>query len=462
MKKILLVLIFCVGLLIPSNSHPNLATLQEQITREVVRQHTHNSAVRDSKLAPAYADVEEHTLAAMMALFQSQYVVLPKNYPAEFAGGRPIAREITWDVFEREARKQTMRQEAYYQKQHTLTKIISQFLSPEQIATIFYQIQSGPADYGELLKGKKYIYVAESSNHDTKSIPQEGIRLLEQVRKNNPNARILFALEMANLILDQSNVALIPAGHWDKSILISGEYTQLAQVALGQERMDLLALDDVIFLQQGTLNYLKIGDTAIRFDITAPHIKNLLKRYPKSTDFPILCVYDFLSRSEWGVAQRNNQWMRYIKAVEKYYDIIIVYAGSAHLDNAVAKDTLPTLLAKDGILVSIFSQEKIAEQSQQFYDCANNTQCIYKTSATLNLTEEEFAISQAFSQKLLPYIKKLDEQGIPFFIEERTEEEMESLAKQYLTKQQEQQIIDKFGNEKKDFTITRMSVFLPK
>lgn len=51
----------------------------------------------------------------------------------------------------------------------------------------------------------------------------------------------------------------------------------------------------------------------------------------------IFYAYYFVSvigSSEWGIAQRNTQWAQRIKEVEKEYDIVIVWCGTGHIDDA--------------------------------------------------------------------------------------------------------------------------------
>ncbi len=52
-----------------------------------------------------------------------------------------------------------------------------------------------------------------------------------------------------------------------------------------------------------------------------------------------------LQASAWGVLQRNYQWAKRIKAIEKNYDIVIVWGGQAHLDDSAYYPSVPTLLA---------------------------------------------------------------------------------------------------------------------
>lgn len=255
-----------------------------------------------------------------------QYLLLPKGFEFTEPVQGKIAREITWDVFERESRQAVAQQTKFQKGMLQFTDQTLQLFPPELIReTLKSSPHQGRPDYGALSKGFKYIYIAEMC-HDTATLPQEAALILQQIRAQNPNARILLALEEAVLI-EQLTIPLVPAED-DKSkyVLILEGYTPIADAAL-RASMDILALDDAIFFTKRTTHYLKIGDTVIRFDQTAPHIQKLLTNYPKEyRQYPLETVRDFLSRSNWGMIKRNEQWARYIKAVEKNYDIIVVFA----------------------------------------------------------------------------------------------------------------------------------------
>ncbi len=81
---------------------------------------------------------------------------------------------------------------------------------------------------------------------------------------------------------------------------------------------------------------------------------------------------DFLARSDWGVLQRNRQWARYIKALSPFYDIIITYAGSAHIESGM--QTLPDLIKEEYISFDFYTREELAEKDKNFFKNAEQIQ----------------------------------------------------------------------------------------
>lgn len=55
-------------------------------------------------------------------------------------------------------------------------------------------------------------------------------------------------------------------------------------------------------------------------------------------------IHEFLSATQWGARQRNQQWAQRIKQVEKNYDRVIVWIGYSHLQEEEAAPSLPALL----------------------------------------------------------------------------------------------------------------------
>lgn len=84
-------------------------------------------------------------------------------------------------------------------------------------------------DYAKETKGIKYIYVTDASYHETKTIPAEVVRLMQDVRRANPNAHILLATEFA-LQTDPQAVPLRFANSSELPFQISGDsYTPLLE-----------------------------------------------------------------------------------------------------------------------------------------------------------------------------------------------------------------------------------------
>lgn len=83
----------------------------------------------------------------------------------------------------------------------------------------------------------------------------------------------------------------------------------------------------------------------------------------------ILYLHDFVSRSPWGMDQRNTQWARYIKAIDSFYDIIITYAGNAHLSLPISGAALlPKRIGQPFVLFDFYTQERLRKKDAQAYE----------------------------------------------------------------------------------------------
>ena len=80
-------------------------------------------------------------------------------------------------------------------------------------------------------------------------------------------------------------------------------------------------------------------------------------------------VTDQLARSDWGVNQRNAQWAQYIQAVQPFYDIVIVYAGSGHLSETAFQPLTKHLQtnAQKAVLFTFQTNEHLPADLEQAY-----------------------------------------------------------------------------------------------
>ncbi|MBR4591830.1 MAG: hypothetical protein IKO35_01305, partial [Elusimicrobiaceae bacterium] len=101
---------------------------------------------------------------------------------------------------------------------------------------------------------------------------------------------------------------------------------------------------------------------------------------------------NILQATTWGVEQRNEQWARYIQAVSPYYDIIITYAGSGHVDTEQA-GSVPVRINKPFAVFDFYTEEQLPQESQEFYEKrdAKLSEANASTYESLheNATEEE-------------------------------------------------------------------------
>ena len=217
-------------------------------------------------------------------------------------------------------------------------------------------------DYGQETKGLPFVYVTDASGHETRSIVSEVQHVLRSVRRANPQARILLALEFA--VMTDFATPIRFAGKQNKEMILDGSYEALAPLA-DELHMDTLALDDAIIWLEGE-QYIayKIGDKLLVEEIPQKTMEDEQKLQQLFMDLGIL-----LNQSTYGVYLRNQQWLRYIQAAKPFYDIVIVYAGQGHIEST----NLPVL--------------DLPNQMGQNYSTFN-----FYTSE-VNTTDEEFRLN---------------------------------------------------------------------
>ena len=290
-------------------------------------------------------------------------------------------RTISWRDFQQQSiylqEREKNKRENYRKGMDDLAKNkIEDFVALQGIHTW----QNQRPDYAEESKNFKYIYIADGSRHGTRTIPAEVNFLLQSIRNINPDARILLALEFA-MRRDKREIPLYFAGDKKLPFYLHPSYASLRKTA-DKNQIDILGLDD--YLQHKGQLVLQIGSLHVNPDEEA---QDIIQSYhqinPDLSDNQIL--YDFLSRSAWGIEQRNTQWMQYIQALAPFYDIIVVYAGNAHVDEEIAPVTpLPQRIAQPYIFFKLYTNEEITPQEQAFYTTADKVQ--QKTTGSFSRT----------------------------------------------------------------------------
>ena len=101
-----------------------------------------------------------------------------------------------------------------------------------------------------------------------------------------------------------------------------------------------------------------------------------------------------LQASTWGVLQRNYQWAKRIKAVEKNYDIVIVWGGQGHLDDSDVYPSVPTLLAHPQAVQIDFKSlgsmdEEVLKQYQARKEALEQQQLDYCSNIELSQQQAE-------------------------------------------------------------------------
>ena len=147
-------------------------------------------------------------------------------------------------------------------------------------------------------------------------------------------------------------------------------YSSYPEVTQAADKLgiDQLALDDAPYYAEDKNVFVKLGKFLVE---VTPQDKLPLLSYTECDD-PLYnrwaSAYQFIGISPFGVLERNYQWARRIKAAEPHYDLILVYAGSGHLNNTYSND-LPTLLkCKDFANIMLIPTDPIDQTIEKYYN----------------------------------------------------------------------------------------------
>ena len=187
-----------------------------------------------------------------------------------------MGEKVSFQISEKKKHNNTTTQEKQ-NKQLTLINLANTYadVGKEYLKLSVWK-QERPR-YGKETKGIKYIYVTDASSHDTQSIPAEVGVLLQQVRKANPQAKILLAVEMAFRV-NLDNLPIQFAHTSNESIQLAGPYQQLKQTADRLE-VDLLALDDMIMSDVGERVGIKLGKISAQAFQSKPNLFTKMTKY---------------------------------------------------------------------------------------------------------------------------------------------------------------------------------------
>jgi hypothetical protein len=259
----------------------------------------------------------------------------------------------------------------------------------------------GKPDYAKELAGKKYIFINESSNHNTASCLEETIRILTVLRKKvAPSANIVLASEFS--LVSATNVWPIRfAKNPNPNINTLGIYKQLENAA-DRLNIDILALDDACYGTQDGTFYSKMGRVWTAFSENHPEMDAIAEGFGAEKTDPDYEVTEkaifqtFLASSDYGVQLRNRQWASYINAVTPFYDIIVMYGGNAHFSAEGNWDSVAFLLnPREAVSIYLFTEEQLPEEVQAAYDRTDELQKQYKENKPLEDTPEETFPAQA-------------------------------------------------------------------
>ena len=235
----------------------------------------------------------------------------------------------TFDMFKQVNEKMTKSAEQTLAAWNAISEKSQKLLeenSPDYEALGIHSYGQKRPDYAKETKGVPFIYLTDDSGHSTQSIVQEVKRVMKAVRQANPQARILLALEFAEMTNFTTPIRF--AGKPNKDMDIFAPYDQLVPQA-NQLNMDILSLDDNMWwpIEEGDFKGQTATKVGSRLIIIPESPANL-----NSNEDLFSKYYGFLGASTAGMYLRNLQWISYLHAVKPFYDLVIVYAGSGHID----------------------------------------------------------------------------------------------------------------------------------
>ena len=183
----------------------------------------------------------------------------------------------------------------------------------------------GLPNYGALTKGIPYIFFGE--HHNTNALPQEVMHAIKEIQHANPGAHILLAVEFAEMSAMGKSPLIYAGEPIPDDIYIDGREWESVINDAKKRGIDVLALDEAeyYFPKEGSF-YIKLGNTLVSGIAKDKRKFQELSGYTTPYE-----MFWFAAVSPIGVNERTLQWVRYLKAVRPFYDIIIVAAGKGHI-----------------------------------------------------------------------------------------------------------------------------------
>lgn len=331
------------------------ATLQRHVAQQLPQPYTRAGATPATPNTNRSAGRPDNETAR-----QQQITAALDNVRLKLEDPNLAEHVVSWEEFSYQTQQLTQKGE---ERVRQLQQVVIEQLKNPELKKVFYNLpyytpRPGRPDYVQQTRGIPYIYLTDASGHGTQTILNEVIRVMRAARQANPQARILLALEFA-VMLDFSSPIQF-AGQKNEDFFLDEKYEPLKTLA-DQLNMDLLALDDVIWWQwdKDVLGY-KIGDRllAVPSDIALENCT------PQQLDD----VRGIVGASTWGMQRRNEQWVSYLRAVKPFYDVIIVYGGSGHLDTSNMHEfDVPVQLQEKNVVFNFYTSER-DQESDEYLD----------------------------------------------------------------------------------------------
>ncbi len=227
------------------------------------------------------------------------------------------------------------------------------------------KVGSHTPPYEQMTKGHRFIFIAESINHETPLAINEAVTIIKSIRKANPKARILLASEFL-VWTGEPECSLLQKADGESCLSAGSAYIPTFEAAK-QAGVDLLALDDFICTHYlDNYSSVKMGQFLVfvspKDDVPSLNISS------NPADDLVLSAEQFIAISPWGVRERTRQWARRINALRPFYDIILVHAGDGHINTTYSLDLAPMLKIKDYLLITLLPFKDLTPDAAQYYE----------------------------------------------------------------------------------------------
>ena len=347
--------------------------------------HAQNARVNKKAVLAALAEVQQQQMVPRARLIKAYFPALLNNAPLvgkyddsasfEKGVGKARADEILAQTDDAMRRTETWLAQlnAYYQKEYNDAMAERHKLYDALDNNVRWV---ATPDYPAMLRGRQVIYMWEEGGHSVPEIMDSALNIIKEVQKANPGKRILFSPEQLiwcdNFPFNQSPLlnktaynqpAVRFAGEKMPSEMKSATNYENFWEQVSSLGVDIMTMDDYLIDTSWLYSFFKVGNVSIPYAGDTPEVHQ--------------DAYNRFRSSYYGVHQRNTQWDRYIRAVAPYYDVIIVYAGSAHyglkaLLDMPADKVLDVLIYKLVVEDSVRQWDNKTHQAQGTYNRTEN------------------------------------------------------------------------------------------
>ena len=278
----------------------------------------------------------------------------------------------------------------------------------------FMNVETQVPPYEQMAKGQRFVFIAEAVNHETPDAINEAAAIIQAVRKANPEARILLASEFL-VWMGDPQCSLLQKADEKPCLAALPPYAPVFKSAQ-KAGVDMLALDDFICMHYlDNYSGVKIGKFVV-FVNPKDKVPSLnLSQDPQ--DDLLLSAEQLIAVSPWGARERTHQWARRIKALQPFYDIILVHAGDGHINTTYSLDLAPMLKIKNYLLITLVPFKELppdvaqeyehrAEITEQ-YNWEPNTAYSAEEQKTFEQLTEKKIGSEKWKKKDSPTVQKL-------------------------------------------------------